>query len=214
MAKLNISTEVEQLVEEILHENPDHEILLKYPPRITCRLRSGSWTSRGKEILAKAIIAPSREQLHAHIDAYIFVNGDQWPFFTDSQKLALVDHELYHIRPVLDGEEQKRDDNDNLKWTCVGHDLEEFAGVIRRHGLWREDIQDFASQVKQMELFPGSWTPAEDEAGDEAGDEVEGVGDKAEKIEARGAGSRDVEALGRGTPGKRRLELVGAGARD
>ena len=28
-------------------------------------------------------------------------------------------------------------------WTIVGHDLEEFAAVVARHGLWRREVEAF-----------------------------------------------------------------------
>jgi hypothetical protein len=32
------------------------------------------------------------------------------------------------------------------------HDVEEFAAIIRRHGLWKEDVKLFARAVRQCEL--------------------------------------------------------------
>jgi len=51
----------------------------------------------------------------------------------DSQRRALVDHELCHF--AYDGE----------RLTIMGHDVEEFEAVIRRHGLWSTDLFDLVS---------------------------------------------------------------------
>jgi len=50
---------------------------------------------------------------------------DTWLKLSGSQRIALVDHELSHIGQ--DGE-------------LVGHDIEEFAPVVARHGAWKSDL--------------------------------------------------------------------------
>jgi hypothetical protein len=56
---------------------------------------------------------------------------------TGPQRLALVDHELSHIG--ADG--------------LLSHDVEEFSGVIERHGLWRPALEEFIEASKQQPLF-------------------------------------------------------------
>lgn len=58
---------------------------------------------------------------------------DEWDGSTPQQRVALVDHELCHFAVDEDGVLGIR-----------GHDLEEFDAVVRRHGLWRDDVQRFA----------------------------------------------------------------------
>jgi hypothetical protein len=62
---------------------------------------------------------------------------DTWCALTGPQRIALVDHELSHIGP--DG--------------IVSHDIEEFRGVIERHGLWRPALEEFIEASKQVPLF-------------------------------------------------------------
>jgi len=66
------------------------------------------------------------------------VAHDTWMQLTGSQRIALVDHELKHIG--ADGE-------------LVGHDIEEFADVVARHGIWKPDLAEFIAASKQQPLF-------------------------------------------------------------
>jgi hypothetical protein len=54
------------------------------------------------------------------------VNGVAWEHASTEQRVALIDHELCHVSP------------DN--WSIMGHDLEEFVSVVRRHGLWQAGL--------------------------------------------------------------------------
>jgi hypothetical protein len=63
---------------------------------------------------------------------------DTWVHLSPSQRIALVDHELSHIG--ADAE-------------MVGHDVEEFAAVIQRHGAWKTDLSAFLEASNQQHLF-------------------------------------------------------------
>jgi hypothetical protein len=64
-----------------------------------------------------------------------------WHVLDEHQKKALVDHELHHFD--VDIEESKL--------LIRPHDVEEFAGVVRRYGLWREDVKAFVGAAKAGE---------------------------------------------------------------
>jgi hypothetical protein len=65
------------------------------------------------------------------------IAADTWSALTGPQRIALVDHELSHIS--ADG--------------IVSHDVEEFRGVIERHGLWRPALEEFIEASQQEPLF-------------------------------------------------------------
>jgi len=71
----------------------------------------------------------------------------------DGSFCALVDHELFHCGQALDEFGQPRfRKNDGLPvWTIRGHDVEEFAGVVRRFGLRAagENVQEFVDAAMQ-----------------------------------------------------------------
>ena len=52
----------------------------------------------------------------------------------DEQRWALVDHELCHMKVNMLGE-----------LVVVGHDVEEFTRVVRRHGLWTPTLDVFGA---------------------------------------------------------------------
>lgn len=54
---------------------------------------------------------------------------DMWATLDDAKKKALVDHELCHFGI-----------NENGDRFIAPHDIEEFAAVIERHGMWMQGI--------------------------------------------------------------------------
>ncbi|MFH0989913.1 MAG: putative metallopeptidase [bacterium] len=60
------------------------------------------------------------------------VSYKQWIVLTDKERIALVDHELCHA---------SLDDKGNP--VILDHDIEEFAAIVSRHGLWRESVRKF-----------------------------------------------------------------------
>ncbi|MBL8186557.1 MAG: hypothetical protein JNK38_01045 [Acidobacteria bacterium] len=69
---------------------------------------------------------------------------DIWSRLNENQQKALVDHELSHCDRDLDSGDL----------TIVGHDLEEFAHILRRHGLWHSDVEMFAKTgAEQLSLL-------------------------------------------------------------
>lgn len=84
------------------------------------------------------------------------IAADVWTRIKYAQKIALVDHELSHcylkedLRPAIDG-----------------HDVEEFVGVMRRQGTWRESVRDLLEAAHESESMPllaatvGESTPAD-----------------------------------------------------
>jgi hypothetical protein len=66
------------------------------------------------------------------------IAADRWAGLTDGQRQALVDHELCHFAV---GEDE--DTGAAILW-IRGHDVEEFTGVVERHGLWSPDLETFA----------------------------------------------------------------------
>ena len=73
-----------------------------------------------------------------------------WNALTDAQRVALTDHELSHLF-VEDG-----------KLTLLPHDLEEFIGVVHRHGLWIGDVEAFAAVVMSKAREEQEGLPLED----------------------------------------------------
>ena len=84
-------------------------------------------------------------QLHGY-DIIIGLNYDWWHDnqVSDSQRKALLDHELCHVKPVVDDDGSVRlDDLGNTVWYIRKHDLEEFGEVVRRHGMYKQNLETF-----------------------------------------------------------------------
>lgn len=70
------------------------------------------------------------------------IHSASWQFLKDTQRRALVDHELCHMFC-------EEDDEGNRKLKLLGHDLEEFSSVVRRHGVWLGDVEKFLAAVAE-----------------------------------------------------------------
>lgn len=79
-------------------------------------------------------------------DVLICIDADLWPKWTDAQKEAIIDHELYHLKAKMKkGEETaiKTDDLDRPIFTIRPHDYEVgwFIEIAARHGVASIEVQ-------------------------------------------------------------------------
>lgn len=106
--------------------------------------------SKGKLVWASIKKASPLEQvLYGDALDFILVVGlDVWTPLPMPQRRALIDHELSHAT---------WDEGDDEKgiagsWKLVGHDLEEFDAVLKRHGAWKGDVLRFLQAGKGVNL--------------------------------------------------------------
>lgn len=129
--------DVEAVARELIAEIPEHRHLAT--ARIRYLFRAGTWASRGRLVLGRAAVLSERDQLlSGGYEAVVIVNRLAWQALSQEARRALVDHELSHLA---------RDDEGDL--TLAGHDVEEFAAVIRRHGLWTEELRLIGRVVQE-----------------------------------------------------------------
>ena len=76
----------------------------------------------------------------------IEVAADTWGKLTDPQRRALVDHEMCHFHVDEDPEGVP-------VLSMRGHDLEEFAAIVERHGMWKSDVASFGSVIAEQLAF-------------------------------------------------------------
>lgn len=136
--------EVEQIAREVIQSTIEHDHLRE--ARILYLFREGTWANKGKTTLGTAkrptaiegflASAPAGEQYQF----IITINRGAWGLLTPAQRKALVDHELCHCS------------RKEGQWITVGHDTEEFASVIRRHGLWEEGVRAVGEAVNQLTI--------------------------------------------------------------
>lgn len=128
-----------------------------------------------------------------------------WDRMTEKQRAALVDHELEHCWV---------DENDKL--AIAKHDVEEFTNVIRRHGLWRADVQSFveaANGLGQQDLFEEESLPEPEDEGEPGYQNVFPIHSRPDPRQLGAAPSRAISTGSTGMPGSEPRQL-GAGNED
>jgi hypothetical protein len=99
----------------------------------------------------------SKERAHGRGDAEIVIDRDNYDGLDDAEALSLLDHELYHLMPILDKKTgaYKRDEHGRPKLALRKHDRQFgwFDVIASRHGKasyevkQAEWIKDEAGQV-------------------------------------------------------------------
>ena len=144
------------LVAEHHQELLDAEILYVFTNqrRKRCdRIRLGS---AAKLNALQRFLASGLETVESGHDFLIVIDVGEWVELNQAQRHALVDHELSHCALfVADSEGGRKtwrlydprldslgDPNLERRWGLRGHDVEEFAEVLKRHGWWKPDARE------------------------------------------------------------------------
>lgn len=156
-----------EIARELIEDHHEHlrQALIRFVFR-----HSTNWSRQGEVVLGSTRRPGALEVfLSGHeLDFVIVLNAGEWSAMTPEQQKAEVDHELSHCGR-----------NDKDEWCLWPHDVEEFAAVIDRHGLWRRNLETFGAAVQhapqQLHMdVDGAGKQAEGTAGDqptgEAGD--------------------------------------------
>jgi hypothetical protein len=89
-------------------------------------------------------------------DFVVLLNSSAWKSLKNKQRLALVDHELCHAAVATDKNgDPIRDERDRLCWRIRRHDIEEFTGVVKRHGCYLNDVAELVRVAQEQPLFAG-----------------------------------------------------------
>lgn len=128
-------------------EKVARELIVKYHPHlveanIAYVFKKDSWSKNGKEILGNAHKCSEKEKLLYKHDFIITINHNAWIRFDNNKREAIVDHELCHCGRDVEG-----------KYCSIPHDVEDFADVIKRHGLYKNDVKQFGMAIRQVSLF-------------------------------------------------------------
>jgi hypothetical protein len=140
--------DVEKIARKLITDHHDH---LTYV-RIEYVFISEPAKSRGKVVWGRAKkvsglnawLATPKDQREGEPQSFFVMEIAKpiWLKLKEEARRALVDHELCHFST----------DEDNQP-TLISHDLEEFISVVRRHGLWRPEIEFFVEAGQQGKLF-------------------------------------------------------------
>lgn len=125
------------------------ELIRQYHPdleeaQIAFVMRSEPQKRGPRYILGSACKVPQKMQPYLEYDFLIWLSESDYTNMSDAEREALIDHELCHCSQNGDG------------WTLLDHDIQEFAAIIARHGLWTTDLRrmDKAVEIYRQEKFP------------------------------------------------------------
>lgn len=108
----------------------------------------------GRCTLGKCKKTSDLDREFAAFDFVIILRRDFWwnPQVSDTQRRALLDHELCHASVTLDKfGDPKEDERGRVIYRIRKHDLEEFAEIASRYGCWKRDLEKFAVALRQGE---------------------------------------------------------------
>ncbi len=151
---LRDAPEAALIAKDLIYEHHPH----LFGVRIDCCFRSETQKNKGKLVLGSCAKTTVREEFlgRRKRDAatgeftapehyfVISIAEPEWKKLSDPQRIALIDHELHHAGVT-------ETDAGDRKLKILPHDIEEFSAVVRRHGLWKGDIEEF---VRSAQLGP------------------------------------------------------------
>ncbi len=77
-------------------------------------------------------------------DFIITLDQEYWEGADERMREILVFHELSHCVQKVDRDGEARFDEDgNVVWGLVSHDVEEFSSTVRRYGAYSPEIREF-----------------------------------------------------------------------
>lgn len=86
--------------------------------------------------MAKARVQGPLQKVLSGYDFVLEVDEDWWDTLSLEGQIALVDHELCHMARDVDG------------YYLKDHDVEEFIAVVKRYGLWRDNLKAMAGEMQ------------------------------------------------------------------
>ena len=138
-----------------------NEVIAKYHPELAVAdfvivYRYGQKPDKdGRLELAKINLCSEKDWvLHGH-DFVLQLNYKAWSSMTRAFRVALLDHELCHA--TVDSDEEgnvPQDAHGRIRYRMRKHDLEEFVGVVRRHGAYATDVQEMAQAMIELKEKP------------------------------------------------------------
>lgn len=107
-------------------------------------------------LLGKAIKAADIPRQLGKVDWIIALNRDAFGMFSPQQRRALIDHELCHAAVAVNSKtgEDKTDAHGRKVYRVRKHDIEEFREIVKRHGLWKDDLQAFWQSIVESDKAP------------------------------------------------------------
>lgn len=113
--------------------------------KIAYLFRTGEWMTKGRWEMGKAYVNDERLKFLTGYDLQVVVSDRIWYMTHGIQREALIAHQLCHF------ERKEPDKHGNPRWGLASHDLEEFAYVVRKYGIWDESLREFMAAYQKGE---------------------------------------------------------------
>lgn len=137
--KFEVSTELRTLAEDVIQKEGLNitpakiEYLLVYP-NVSKKI-AGICKKSGKEL-----------KFFTTFDYLIEMSGELWDKLDDKTRYILMQHELMHVKPVINEKSGKWD------YKIQDHDVKDFALLIKRHGIdWISNVKTQMASVYDLE---------------------------------------------------------------
>lgn len=143
-----VAAVAERIIDRYRHDLADVDIVYVFIDKAP--------TSMGRTVWGRARRVGGLNAVLAHLDDYrgdrceaprpfyvVEISEDIWHGLDAKRRKALVDHELMHLKP-------EETDDGELALKMRGHDFEEFAAIIRRHGLWTSAAESIGREASQQ----------------------------------------------------------------
>lgn len=155
MSAYRLAPEVATIAKELIDAVSEHEPLTNV--RIEYLFLDKAPKSKGRLIWGRARRVGGLGSVLANLNHYaeqhcqdpmplfvVEISEDIWQGLNAERRTALVDHELMHCRVELN------DDLDEYVLSTRPHDFEEFASIIRRHGMWTTSSEGMGAAVMEQ----------------------------------------------------------------
>ena len=140
------------------------ELVQSHHPHLTDARIALAWCTSwrpdvdGRVTLGKCKKASDLDRELAAYDFIVLLKKSFWQdlHVTPEQRRALLDHELCHAGVRLDERtgDPITDERGRKVYRTVKHDVEEFGAVVERHGIWKRDLEQFASALMRAARGP------------------------------------------------------------
>lgn len=122
-------------------------LILKHA-RICFVFRSEAQKQGDRMILGQCTKVPDKMKPYLEYDFLIWISEEDYMKMDDLQREAIIDHELCHCGgDPLNG------------WKIRPHDIQEFAEVVERHGIYSRDVRQFTNAIENYKQsgLPGAY---------------------------------------------------------
>jgi len=163
---LSVAHEVRAIAQELIREHHTHLLdanllyMFTDQKRKRCdRVRLGS---AAKMNAMQRFLASGMDSVEDGPDFVILIDSNEWSGLGNAARHALVDHELSHCALFVNNTDpptwrriepgENSEDFIDQRWGMRGHDIEEFASVLARHGFWKADPAEQQFKVIALQL--------------------------------------------------------------